>query len=440
MDMAGACDGHIGRAWHERAALADNDGMRDKRVILGVTGGIAAYKSAELVRRLVERGAQVQVVMTAAAREFITATTFQALSGRPVRESLWDAAAEAAMGHIELARWAELVLVAPATADFLARLAAGRADDLLSTLCLATTAPVVVAPAMNQQMWAHVATQANVATLEERGVRLLGPAVGDQACGEHGPGRMLEPTELADLIEPLIPGDGPWRGRRVVITAGPTRESIDPVRFVSNRSSGKMGYAVAQAMRAAGAEVVLVSGPVALAAPPGVRRLSVESAVQMHEAVLQELPGCDVFVATAAVADYRPIAVAGSKIKKKTEQMTLEMTRTTDILATVAARADRPFVVGFAAETDAVEQHAREKLLRKNLDMIAANEVGATKAFDCEDNALLVLWRGGGRAELPRASKRELATALVALIAERLEAKAAPGAMAGPAGAGAAKA
>ncbi|HLQ12495.1 MAG TPA: bifunctional phosphopantothenoylcysteine decarboxylase/phosphopantothenate--cysteine ligase CoaBC [Steroidobacteraceae bacterium] len=413
--------------------------MRDKRVILGVTGGIAAYKSAELLRRLTERGAQVQVVMTAAAREFITALTFQALSGRPVRESLWDTSAEAAMGHIELARWAELVLVAPASADFLARLAGGRADDLLATLCLATTAPIVLAPAMNQQMWANLATQANVATLKERGVRVLGPAVGDQACGEFGPGRMLEPTELADLIEPLIPGDGPLRGRRVLITAGPTREAIDPVRFVSNRSSGKMGYAVAQAMRAAGAEVVLVSGPVALAPPPGVRRIGVESAVQMQAAVLQEVAGCDVFVATAAVADYRPVAVAASKIKKKTEQMTLEMTRTTDILATVAARADRPFVVGFAAETDAVEQHAREKLLRKNLDMIAANEVGATKAFDCEDNALLVLWRGGGRAELPRASKQELATALVALIAERLRANAALSAVGGTGSAGAAK-
>jgi phosphopantothenoylcysteine decarboxylase/phosphopantothenate--cysteine ligase len=413
--------------------------MRDKRVILGVTGGIAAYKSAELVRRLVERGAQVQVVMTAGAREFITAMTFQALSGRPVRESLWDAAAEAAMGHIELARWAELVLVAPASADFMARLAGGRADDLLSTLCLATAAPIVLAPAMNQQMWANVATQANAATLKERGVRLLGPTVGDQACGEYGPGRMLEPTEIADLIEPLIPSDGPLRGRRALITAGPTREAIDPVRFVSNRSSGKMGYAVAQAMRAAGAEVVLVSGPVALAPPPGVRRIGVETAVQMHAAVQQELPGCDVFIATAAVADYRPVAVAESKIKKKSEQMTLEMIRTTDILAAVAARADRPFVVGFAAETDAVEQHAREKLLRKNLDMIAANEVGASKAFDCEDNALLVLWRGG-RAELPRASKSELATALVALIAERLHAGTGPSAAAGPASAGAAKA
>ena len=404
--------------------LADNVAMRGKHVLLGVTGGIAAYKSAELVRRLSERGAEVQVVMTAGAAQFIGATTFQALCGRVVRDSLWDAAAEAAMGHIELARWADLVLVAPASADFLARLSLGRADDLLTTLCLATTAPIVVAPAMNQQMWANAATQANVATLEGRGVRLLGPASGEQACGEVGPGRMLEPDDIADLIEPLLIDAGPLSGERVLITAGPTRECIDPVRFVSNRSSGKMGYAVAQAMRAAGAEVVLVSGPVSLPAPPGVRRITVESAAQMLEAVLQELPGTQLFVATAAVADYRPVAVSDCKIKNRTEQLTLELTRTTDILATVAARPERPFVVGFAAETNAVEQHAREKLLRKNLDMIAANEVGAAKAFDCEDNALLVLWRGGGRAELPSAPKRALATALVALIAERLRATA----------------
>jgi phosphopantothenoylcysteine decarboxylase/phosphopantothenate--cysteine ligase len=416
--MAEACDRHIGWAWHETAGMADNARMRGKHILLGVTGGIAAYKSAELVRRLVERGAQVQVVMTAAAREFIGATTFQALSGRAVRDSLWDAAAEAAMGHIELARWADVVLIAPATADALARLAAGRADDLLSTLCLATTAPIVLAPAMNQQMWANAATQANVATLESRGVRLLGPGTGEQACGEFGAGRMLEATELADLLEPLLgTAAGPLSGQRVLITAGPTRECIDPVRFVSNRSSGKMGYALAQAMRAAGAEVVLVSGPVSLASPPGVRRISVESAAQMFEAVLQELPGTRIFVATAAVADYRPVTVADSKIKKTAEHFTLEMTRTTDILATVAARADRPFVVGFAAETDAVEANARDKLQRKNLDMIAANEVGTSKAFDCEDNALLVLWRGGGRAELARAPKRELAAELAALIA-----------------------
>jgi phosphopantothenoylcysteine decarboxylase / phosphopantothenate---cysteine ligase len=415
--MARTCDRHIGWAWLETQCLADNAPMRGRHVLLGVTGGIAAYKSAELVRRLTERGAEVQVVMTAAAREFVGAATFQALSARPVRESLWDPAAEAAMGHIELARWADLVLVAPATADFLARLAVGRADDLLGALCLATTAPVVVAPAMNHQMWAHAATQANVATLAQRGVRVLGPAVGDQACGEQGPGRMLEATEIAGLVESLPLGSGPFSGRRVLVTAGPTRECIDPVRFVSNRSSGKMGYAVAQALRAAGAEVVLVSGPVALPVPAGVRCVCVESAAQMLDAVQRELPGCAVLVATAAVADYRPVNVAGSKIKKRTENLTLEMTRTADILAAVAALPDRPFVVGFAAETDAVEQHAREKLERKNLDMIAANEVGTGKAFDCEDNALLVLWRGGGRAELARAPKPELARALVALIA-----------------------
>jgi phosphopantothenoylcysteine decarboxylase / phosphopantothenate---cysteine ligase len=405
------------------AALTDNGCMRGKHVLLGVTGGIAAYKSADLVRRLMERGAEVQVVMTAGAREFIGATTFQALSGRAVRESLWDSAAEAAMGHIELARWADLVLVAPASADFMARLASGRADDLLSTLCLATAAPLVLAPAMNQQMWANAATQANVATLSQRGVRLLGPGIGEQACGELGPGRMLEPIAIADLIEPLLDRAGAFAGKRVLITAGPTREAIDPVRFVSNRSSGRMGYAVAEAMRAAGAEVVLISGPVALSAPPGVRCVGVETAAQMLEAVQRELPGTHVLVATAAVADYRPVTVADRKIKKKTEQLSLEMTRTTDILATVAAGRERPFVVGFAAETDAVEQHALEKLERKNLDMIAANEVGTSKAFDCEDNALLVLWRGGGRAELGRAPKRELATALVAIIAARCAAK-----------------
>ncbi len=406
--------------------------MQGKRILLGVTGGIAAYKAADLVRRMVERGAQVQVVMTHSAREFIGATTFQALSGRPVRENLWDPAAEAAMGHIELARWAELVLVAPATADFMARLVHGRADDLLSTLCLATSAPIALAPAMNQQMWQNAATQANVATLRERGVRLLGPASGSQACGETGPGRMLEPLEIADLIEPLLHAGGPLAGKRVLITAGPTRECIDPVRFVSNRSSGKMGYAVAQAARVAGAEVVLVSGPVTLPAPAGLRRVCVESAAQMHAAVLAELPGCDVFIGTAAVADYRPAAPAACKIKKRSEQMNVEMVRTTDILAEVAARPDRPFVVGFAAETDQVEQHALEKLLRKNLDLIAANEVGACKAFDCDDNALLVLWRGG-RRELPQAPKRQLATGLVALIAERLAAARVPAAAPAPA-------
>jgi phosphopantothenoylcysteine decarboxylase/phosphopantothenate--cysteine ligase len=391
--------------------------MQGKRILLGVTGGIAAYKSPDLVRRLREQGAEVQVVMTAAAREFVTATTFQAVSGRPVRTDLWDAAAEAAMGHIELARWAQLVLIAPASADFLARLAAGHADDLLSTLCLATEAPIAVAPAMNRVMWANAATRANVATLLQRNVQVLGPAEGDQACGEVGAGRMLEPLELADRAGIMLLGGGPLQGRRVLITAGPTRERIDPVRFISNRSSGKMGFAVAQAAREAGAEVVLVSGPVSLPTPAAVRRIDVESAADMLNAVLGEVDRTDIFISTAAVADYRPAAAAEQKIKKTSDRMDLSMERTADVLATVAARPNRPFVVGFAAETESVEQHARAKLLKKNLDMIAANEVGHDKAFDCEDNQLIVLWRAG-RRDLPRASKVTLARQLVALIAE----------------------
>ncbi|HKF96922.1 MAG TPA: bifunctional phosphopantothenoylcysteine decarboxylase/phosphopantothenate--cysteine ligase CoaBC, partial [Steroidobacteraceae bacterium] len=281
--------------------------MQGKHILLGVTGGIAAYKSADLVRRLRERGADVQVVMTCAAREFISATTFQALSGRPVRSDLWDASAEAAMGHIELARWADAVLIAPASADFLARLAAGMADDLLTTVCLATEAPIAVAPAMNHLMWANAATRANMVTLGDRGVQIYGPGEGDQACGETGEGRMLEPLDLADRLQALLlPSQGALAGRRVLITAGPTRERIDPVRFISNRSSGKMGFAVAQAAREAGAAVVLVAGPVSLPAPAGVRRVDVESASEMLAAVLRELPGTDLFISTAAVADYRP--------------------------------------------------------------------------------------------------------------------------------------
>jgi phosphopantothenoylcysteine decarboxylase/phosphopantothenate--cysteine ligase len=392
--------------------------MQGKRILLGVTGGIAAYKSPDLVRRLRERGAEVQVVMTEAAREFVTATTFQAVSGRPVRTDLWDAAAEAAMGHIELARWADVVLIAPATADFLARLATGQADDLLATLCLATEAPVAVAPAMNHVMWSNAATRANVATLQQRGIHIFGPGSGDQACGETGEGRMLEPLELAERIASLQPaGQGPLQGCRVLITAGPTRERIDPVRFISNRSSGKMGFAVAQAAREAGAEVVLVTGPVGLPTPPGVRRVDVESAADMLTAVLREVPGVDIFISTAAVADYRPARPADQKIKKTTDTLDLCMERTSDVLATVAARPDRPFVVGFAAETESVEQNARLKLLKKNLDMIAANEVGHDKAFDCEDNQLIVLWRNG-RHDLGKASKQALARRLVALIAE----------------------
>ncbi|HUL19665.1 MAG TPA: bifunctional phosphopantothenoylcysteine decarboxylase/phosphopantothenate--cysteine ligase CoaBC [Steroidobacteraceae bacterium] len=396
--------------------------MQGKRILLGVTGGIAAYKSPDLVRRLRERGAEVQVVMTAAAREFITAATFQAVSGRAVRSELWDPAAEAAMGHIELARWADAILIAPASADFLARLATGQADDLLATLCLASAAPIAVAPAMNHLMWANPATRANVALLAERGIHIFGPGAGDQACGESGPGRMLEPADLAERVQALLSGSGVLAGRRVLITAGPTRERIDPVRFISNRSSGKMGFAVAQAAREAGATVVLVAGPVSLATPAGVTRVDVESAADMLAAVLRELPGTDVFISTAAVADYRPARAAEQKIKKTTETLELAMERTIDVLATVAARAERPFVVGFAAETEAVEQNARSKLLKKNLDMIAANEVGHDKAFDCEDNQLVVLARNA-RHELARASKLTLARGLIALIAAELDAR-----------------
>jgi len=400
--------------------------MQGKRILLGVTGGIAAYKSPDLVRRLRERGADVQVVMTASAREFVTPLTFQAVSGRAVRTDLWDPAAEAAMGHIELARWADLVLVAPASAGFIARLAAGQADDLLTTLCLATEAPIALAPAMNRVMWGNAATRANVAVLQSRGIRTFGPAEGDQACGEVGAGRMLEPLELAGRAAQLIPRDGsghasPLQGRRVLITAGPTRERIDPVRFISNRSSGKMGYAVAQAALEAGADVILVSGPVNLPTPAGARRIEVESAADMLAAVLRELEGTHIFISTAAIADYRPAQPAEQKIKKTSDTLDLSMERTIDVIATVAARADRPFVVGFAAETEAVEQHARAKLLKKNLDMIAANEVGHDKAFDCEDNQLVVLWRNG-RQELGKASKLALARELVALIARSYEA------------------
>jgi phosphopantothenoylcysteine decarboxylase/phosphopantothenate--cysteine ligase len=410
------------------------------RILLGVTGGIAAYKSAELVRRLRERGAEVQVVMSAGAREFVTPLTFQALSGRPVRTDLWDAAAEAAMGHIELARWAERVLVAPATADFLARLAHGHADDLLTTLCLATEAPVSVAPAMNRAMWANAATQANVAILRARGITILGPGEGDQACGETGPGRMLEPSELVAAILAPAPAAGPraapapglLNGRKVLITAGPTRERIDPVRFITNRSSGKMGFAVAAAARDAGAETVLVSGPVNLPTPPGVRRVEVETAEQMMAAVNAEIADTDIFIAAAAVSDYRPVQAAVEKIKKTSDSLLLALSRTPDILATVAARDPRPFVVGFAAETQNVERNALAKLEGKRLDMIAANQVGDGLAFDCDDNALSVYWPGGGR-ELARAGKTELAAQLIDVIVERYAQR---GEQAGAAGAG----
>jgi phosphopantothenoylcysteine decarboxylase / phosphopantothenate---cysteine ligase len=389
------------------------------RILLGVTGGIAAYKSPDLVRRLIERGADVQVVMTAAAQRFVTPMTFQAVSGRPTRSDLWDSAAESAMGHIELARWAQLVLIAPASADFIARLAGGRANDLLATLCVATEAPLVLAPAMNRVMWASKATQANVDTLISRGVRILGPASGNQACGEIGAGRMWEPTVLAAaLLEPPV-NAGVLAGLNVLITAGPTRERLDPVRYLTNRSSGKMGFAVAAAAREAGAHVTLVAGPVQLPTPAGVTRINVESARDMYAAVHRHVAEADVFVAAAAVADFQPVTVAKQKIKKQGGPVKLDLEPAPDIIKSVADMTKRPFVVGFAAETNDVEDNARSKLKRKKLDMIAANQVGDGIAFDCEDNALTVLWPGG-KVEIARAPKIDVARELIAVIANRL--------------------
>lgn len=394
-----------------------------RKILLGVTGGIAAYKSPDLVRRLKASGATVQVVMTRSAGEFVTAQTFQAVSGFPVRSELWDQAAEAAMGHIELARWADEILIAPATADFIAQLAHGLAGDLLSTLCLATRAPIAIAPAMNQAMWAHPATQANIALLKQRGVRVLGPATGEQACGDVGAGRMLEPTELAALLAVHTRGQL-LAGVKAVVTAGPTRERIDPVRFITNRSSGKMGFAVAESLYAAGAEVVLISGPVQLPTPLGVERINVESADEMLAAVRSAIAGVQIFVATAAVSDYRAEQIATEKIKKSQAAMTLTLARTPDILATVGESTNPPFLVGFAAETNHVERNALAKLTAKHLDMIAANQVGEHLGFDKDDNALTVYWPGGQR-ELCLCSKRDLASQLVQLIAERYRAKAA---------------
>lgn len=394
--------------------------LSGQNILLGVTGGIAAYKACELVRELKSRGSDVRVAMTPAAREFVTPLSFQALSGHPVSENLLDPDEESAMSHIALARWADRIVVAPASADFMARLAAGMADDLLSTLCLARSAPLILAPAMNQAMWLNAATQANAATLRARGVTLLGPAEGAQACGDTGPGRMMEPQEIADHLEGLA-SPGPLRGIRVLVTAGPTREAIDPVRYLTNRSSGKMGYAVAEAALAAGARVTLVSGPTGLNIPKGARRIEVESAADMHEAVMAEVNQCDLFIAAAAVADYAP-EIAPQKLKKSSAEMALSLHRTPDILAEVAALPKRPFTVGFAAETENLEAHAREKLVAKNLDLIAANQVGEGLGFDVDDNALLVLW-AEGHLHLDRAPKRRLAENLISLIAEHYHAK-----------------
>lgn len=388
-----------------------------KRILLGVTGGIAAYKSAELVRLLIRAGAEVRVVMTPAAGHFITPMTLQALSGHPVRESLFDEAHEAAMGHIELARWADLILVAPASADFMARMAGGMANDLLSTLVLAARSPVALAPAMNQAMWLNPATLDNARLLAGRGVMLWGPAEGDQACGDCGPGRMLEPDDLLRHAVQVL-GNGPLSGVKVLLTAGPTREPIDPVRYIGNRSSGKMGFALASAFLAAGAEVDLVTGPVALETPPGAVRTDVETALDMKSAVMERVGESDIFVACAAVADYRPEVSTDRKIKKEHEALSVELIRNPDILAAVAALPDGPFTVGFAAETHDVESYAESKRRKKGLDMIAANHVGGAEGgFERDENSLTVLWDGGCR-ELELTGKGQLGRQLVVLIAE----------------------
>jgi len=391
-------------------------------IVLGISGGIAAYKTPELVRRLREHGADVQIVMTASAEEFVTRTSLQAVSGRPIRSNLWDKEAEASMSHIELARWADLVLIAPATAEIMARLAGGGAPDLLTTLCLATEAPIVIAPAMNRVMWANPGVQANRATLEQRGIRILGPDHGSQACGETGAGRMLEPDVIAATVcAPAMAGpavEGPLHGITVVVTAGPTREAIDPVRYITNRSSGKMGYAIAAAAHAKGARVILISGPVAVQEPQGVDVVHVETAEEMNTETHARIGEADIFIAAAAVADYRPVVQAAQKIKKTQDAMTLELVRTPDILASVAALGNAPFTIGFAAETDKVREYALGKLANKKLDMIVANRVGRDCGFDADDNAVDVLWNGGER-QFSKMPKTELAREIMDVIVSR---------------------
>ncbi len=396
--------------------------LQNRKILLGITGGIAAYKSAELVRLLSKAGATVRVVMTEAAQQFVGALTFQALSGNPVYTTLLDPEAEAGMGHIELARWADLVVVAPATADFLARQAAGRADDLLNAICRASSAPLWVAPAMNQQMWQDGATQQNVVELQRQGVQMIGPDAGSQACGEVGPGRMVEPAEIVELLQQQY-HSGVLQGQHVVVTAGPTREPLDPVRFLTNRSSGKMGFAVARVAAEAGAKVTLIAGPVTLSTPEDVERVDVECAEEMAEAVAAAVVDADLFVATAAVADYRPVNVAPEKIKKgKEAQMQLTLTKNRDILAEVAALEQPPFTVGFAAETGQLREYAQQKRQRKQVDMIAANRVGQGVGFDVDENALTLFWEGGEQV-LPQTTKQQLARQLIEIIAERMNEK-----------------
>jgi|TARA_B110000495_G_C23039522_1_gene622450 phosphopantothenoylcysteine decarboxylase/phosphopantothenate--cysteine ligase len=388
-------------------------------VVLGITGGIAAYKAPDLVRRLRERGAEVQIVMTSSAEEFVTRTALQAVSGKPIRSNLWDKEAEAAMSHIELARWADMVLIAPATAEVMARIVSGGAPDLLTTICLATEAPIALAPAMNHVMWSNPATQSNREVLEDRGIHIIGPGVGSQACGETGAGRMLKTDLIAATVFNLTggKGEGLLEGRTVVVTAGPTREVIDPVRYITNRSSGKMGYAIASAAAAQGAAVILVSGPVNVSEPPGIDVVNVESAEEMYAATHEAIGDADIFIAAAAVADYRPTNILQQKIKKNNEGMNLELVRCPDILASVAALDAPPFTMGFAAETENVIEYARGKLEKKNLDMIVANRVGRDCGFDYDDNTATALWRDGEKA-FPKSSKVDLARKLIELAAE----------------------
>lgn len=408
--------GFAGKAAEQRDKLAFMN------ILLGITGGIAAYKTPDLIRRLREYGAEVQIVLTASAREFVTETALQAVSGRQIRSNLWDKEAEATMSHIELARWADVVLIAPATAEIMARLASGAASDLLTTLCLATEAPLAIAPAMNHVMWNNAAVQANRITLEQRGVQILGPDHGSQACGETGAGRMLAPDEIAQIIcGPLRAANttmGPLAGRTVLVTAGPTREPIDPVRYITNRSSGKMGYAIASAAAAQGAKVLLISGPVSLAAPRGVDVVHVGTAAEMYAATHDNIKGVDVFIATAAVSDYRPADSSPQKMKKNKETMHLDLVRSQDILASVAQLDQAPFTIGFAAETENVRDYALQKLSQKKLDMIVANKVGDDCGFDCDDNAVDVYWQDGEQS-FPTTAKTELARQILLLAAER---------------------
>ena len=396
--------------------------LSEKKIILGVTGGIAAYKAAELLRLFVRQGAEVRVIMTESATKFVGALTFQALSGHPVHTSLVDEASESSMGHIELARWADLIVIAPMTADFMARLVHGRANELLSALCLASEADLWVAPAMNNKMWLNTATQKNLELLQTRKVHVLGPASGEQACGETGLGRMLEPEDINKALQQFYE-QKPLAGLNVVITAGPTREPIDPVRYISNRSSGKMGFALAEASVELGAQVVLVAGPTACRASGHIERIDVETAQDMAEAVKSKLTGCHIFISAAAVADYRVKAVADQKIKKTTDELTLSLTRNPDILSGVASSPERPFTVGFAAETENLLENAQSKLLRKGLDMVLANDVSkADRGFDVDVNQVSVVWKEGQK-ELALMPKLILARQIMEIISERYHAK-----------------